>query len=212
MTEQTVNQAASAVPEGYMKNAAGHLVANEHVREQDKLRDGVVNDLVSQAIEISTLLKTFKEKCLSDVSDLVQISADKYEVQLGGKKGNLSLFSFNGQYKIQRVYAERLTFSEEIEAAKQLIMNCIDRWSEGANGNMQELVNQAFKTNNNGQLKTASVLNLLRLEVEDDEWSMAMLALKDSIQVSGTATYIRVYERIGQSEHYKIIPLDLAAV
>ena len=212
MTEQTVNKTVNAVPEGYMQNAAGHLVHLDHVRDQDKLRDGVVNDLVSQAITISKLLKEFKEQCLSDVSDLVQISADKYEVQLGGKKGNLSLFSFDGRYKIQRVYAERLTFSEEIEAAKQLIMNCIDRWSEGANNNVQALVNRAFKTNNNGQLKTASVLDLLRLEVEDDEWLMAMLALKDSIQVSGTATYIRVYERIGQSEHYKIIPLDLAAV
>lgn len=208
MTEQTEN----AIPEGYMKNAVGHLVANEHVREQDKLRDGVVIDLAQQAIEINKLLKAFKEKCLSDVKDLIQISADKYEVTIGGKKGNISLLSFNGKYKIQRVYAERLTFSEEIEAAKQLIMNCIDRWSEGANNNMQELVNGAFKTNNNGQLKTASVLGLFKLEVEDDEWSQAMLALKDSIQVSGTATYIRVYERIGQSEHYKIIPLDLAAV
>ena len=44
-------QIQNAVPEGYMQNAAGHLVHLDHVREQDKLRDGVVNDLVSQAIE-----------------------------------------------------------------------------------------------------------------------------------------------------------------
>ncbi|MBL4797620.1 MAG: DUF3164 family protein [Oleispira sp.] len=208
MSDQNTN----TVPEGYMQNAVGHLVHLDHVREQDKLRDGVVIDLATKALEINKLLKEFKEQCLSDVRDLIQISADKYEVTIGGKKGNISLLSFNGKYKIQRVYAERLTFSEEIEAAKQLIMNCIDRWSEGANNNMQELVNGAFKANNNGQLKTASVLGLLKLDVEDDEWNQAMLALKDSIQVSGTATYIRVYERIGQSEHYKIIPLDLAAV
>ncbi|MBL4799812.1 MAG: DUF3164 family protein [Oleispira sp.] len=206
------DQNTNTVPEGYMQNAVGHLVHLDHVREQDKLRDGVVIDLATKALEINKLLKEFKEQCLSDVRDLIQISADKYEVTIGGKKGNISLLSFNGKYKIQRVYAERLTFSEEIEAAKQLIMSCIDRWSEGANNNMQELVNGAFKANNNGQLKTASVLGLLKLDVEDDEWNQAMLALKDSIQVSGTATYIRVYERIGQSEHYKIIPLDLAAV
>ena len=39
-----------------------------------------------------------------------------------------------------------------------------------------------------------------------------MQAIKDSIQSCGTAVYVRVYERVGDSDQYQAIPLDLAAV
>ena len=54
--------------------------------------------------------------------------------------------------------------------------------------------------------------HLLRLDIEDDEWKRAMQAIRDSIQATGTATYVRVYKRVGMSEQYVAIPLDLAAV
>lgn len=56
------------------------------------------------------------------------------------------------------------------------------------------------------------MLDLLRIDIDDAEWKKAMQALKDSITANGTATYVRVYERIGSSDQYKAIPLDLAAV
>jgi hypothetical protein len=52
----------------------------------------------------------------------------------------------------------------------------------------------------------------MRLEIDDAEWKRAMEAIRDSIQTTGTAVYVRVYERIGDSDQYKAIPLDLAAV
>ena len=120
--------------------------------------------------------------------------------------------SFDGKYKIQRSIADRIIFTEEIEAAKELINNCIARWSEGANDKIRVLVDRAFSKDKNGQLKTTSVLELMRLEIDDEEWKRAMQAIKDSIQTTGTAVYIRVYERVGDSDQYKAIPLDLAAV
>lgn len=60
--------------------------------------------------------------------------------------------------------------------------------------------------------KTASVLDLMRLEIDDEDWKNAMGAIRASIQSTGTAIYVRVYERIGDSGQYKAIPLDLAAV
>lgn len=196
----------------FMKNAQGHLVPIEQVREQDKLRDSIVNELAEMAVGINKSLATFKIRALSDIADLIQVAADKYEVDLGGKKGNVSLTSYNGQYKIQRVYAERITFTEELEAAKTLITQCIDDWSADANANIRALVDRAFRANRNGQIKTAEILGLLRLEIKDEPWLKAMEALKDSISVSGSTVYVRVYQRIGDSEQYRLIPLDLASV
>jgi hypothetical protein len=39
-----------------------------------------------------------------------------------------------------------------------------------------------------------------------------MQALKDSIQSAGTAVYIRIYKRVGESDQYQAVTLDLAAV
>ncbi len=200
------------IPDGYMRNASGHLVPIDKVREQDKLRDSTVRALVADAIEAHAHLVAFKAKALGDIADLVKIAGEKYDVVLGGKKGNVSVTSYDGKYKIQRSIADRIVFTEEIEAAKALLHNCFDRWSEGANDNIRILVDRAFSKDKNGQLKTASVLELMRVEIADEEWKRAMQAIKDSIQTTGTAIYVRVYERVGESDQYKAIPLDLAAV
>jgi len=203
---------SETIPEGYMRNASGHLVPTDKVREQDKLRDATVRSLVADAIEVHARLKAFKSNALADIADLVKISGEKYQVVLGGKKGNVNLVSYDGQHKVVRSMADRIVFTEEIEAAKALINSCIDRWSEGANDNIRVLVDRAFSKDKTGQLKTASVLELMRLEIADEEWKRAMLAIKDSIQTTGSAIYVRVYERVGDSDQYKAIPLDLAAV
>jgi hypothetical protein len=143
---------------------------------------------------------------------LTNTAADKYEVTIGGRKGNVTLTSYDGRYKIQRHVADRIQFGEELEAAKALINSCLDRWSEGANANLRAVVDRAFRTDTKGQIKTASVLKLLRLEIDDTQWKDAMEAIKDSIQTTGTAVYVRVYERIGTTDQYRAIPLDLAAV
>lgn len=211
MTEATTTTKPS-IPEGYLRNAAGHLVPEDQVREHDKLRDQIARDLVAEALELNERLAKFKSRALGDIADLVSIAAERYDVRLGGKKGNVTAATYDGEYKVMRSYAERITFSEELEAAKELINGCIMRWSEGANVNIRALVDRAFRTDSKGQIKTAAVLELLRLDIDDDEWQRAMEALKDSIQVAGTAVYIRVYQRIGDTDQYRAVPLDLAAV
>ena len=209
MTQQNIPE---TIPAGYMLNALGHLVPEANVREQDKLRDQVARSLVADARSINAQLAAFKKKALGDIDDLVKIAGERYDVTLGGKKGNISVNTYDGKFKVQRSVADVLQFTEEMEAAKALIMACIKRWSEGANPHMSTLVSRAFAPGRNGQLKTAAVLDLLRIEIDDAEWKKAMQALKDSINATGTAVYVRVYERIGDSDQYKAIPLDLAAV
>ncbi|WP_314971744.1 DUF3164 family protein [Comamonas testosteroni] len=195
-----------------MKNALGHLVPRANVREQDLMRDEVARNLATQASALNQALSEYKKKALGDMADLIKIAGERYEVTLGGKKGNVSISSYDGKYKVQRSVADRIQFTEEIEAAKALINQCIARWSEGANDNIRAIVDRAFSKDTKGQIKTSAVLDLMRLEIDDAEWKRAMEAIRDSIQTTGTAIYVRVYERIGDSDQYKAIPLDLAAV
>lgn len=203
---------ATPPPEGYLRNAAGHLVPIDQVRDHDLLRDQTARDLAERALELNAELTAFKRQALADIADLVKIAGERYGVALGGKKGNVSISSYDGSVKVVRQVAERIAFTEELEAAKELINRCIERWSEGANANIRALVDRAFRTDTQGQIKTAAVLELLRLEIEDEEWKRAMEAIRDSIQAIGTAIYVRVYQRIGDSDQYRAVPLDLAAV
>lgn len=207
-----MQQQTQAVPDGYMRNTLGHLVPKDQVREQDLLRDEVVRKIVTRAVAINAQLKAFKAATLRDIADLITIAGERYDVELGGKKGNITLTTYDGRYKVQRSVADRIIFTEEIEAGRALITKCIDRWSEGANANIRALVDRAFRTDKQGQIKTAAVLDLLRLEIDDAEWQNAMQAIKDSIQATGATTYVRVYERVGDSDAYKPIVLDLAGV
>jgi hypothetical protein len=200
------------IPAGFVRNSVGHLVPIDQVRDQDKLRDQVAIDLSKEAKALSLALKNFKKKALGDVADLISIAGERYGVQMGGKKGNVTIPSYDGKFKVVRSYADRLTFTEEMEVAKVLVYDCIKAWSKGADNHLLAIVDRVFSPNRNGQIKTSDVLDLLRLEIDDEGWKSAMQAVKDSILVSGSSVYIRVYERINGTDEYRAIPLDLAAV
>ncbi|TBV10226.1 DUF3164 family protein [Stutzerimonas kirkiae] len=204
--------ADTRIPDGFVQNAQGHLVPEHQVREHDKLRDQAAGELAAMALAINKQLAEFKRRALADIDDLIAISAAKYGVTLGGKKGNVSICTYNGQFKIEKAVAERIAFTEEILAAKELIDGCIRKWSEGADQHLRILVDRAFRANRQGQIKTGDVLSLLRVEIDDPDWKLAMEALKDSIQVNGTAVYVRFYQRVGATDRYEPINLNIAAV
>lgn len=199
------------VPVGYVRNARGDFVPESRVREQDKLRDQVARDLSTEAIALSAAMKRFKEKALSDIADLVSIASDRYGVQLGGKKGNVSVITYDGEFKVVRSYADRITFTEEMLAAKALVLECVQSWTDGANDHLVSVVQHYLSPGRNGQIRTADVLEMLRWEIDDDNWKQAMQAVKDSILICGTAVYVRVYQR-DSNDQYQQITLDLAAV
>lgn len=205
-------QHINPVPEGYKRNAAGHLVPEANIKEQDLLRDDLVNGLTAKAIALHDAMADFKKFALTEIADLVTVAGDRYAVNLGGKKGNVSLLSFDGRYKVTRQYREVVAFTEEIEAAKALIDSCLERWSEGANINIKAVVYQAFRTNTKGEIKTGKVLDLMRMDIDDEEWTRAMDALKDALQSVGTAVYVRFYQRVGESDNYRPISLDIASL
>ncbi|MBO3274159.1 DUF3164 family protein [Pseudomonas schmalbachii] len=201
-----------SIPKGYLKNAMNHLVPESEVRKQDLARDRVARKWAIKAIKLNAALTAFKKESLADIAKLVTDSGKHYGAKMGGTKGNVSIISYDGQYKIVRQYADRIAFTEEMEVAKKLVLDCVNAWSAGANGHLKAVVQRVFSPSKQGQIRTQDVLDLLRLEIDDDRWRKAMQAVKDSILVTGTAVYVRVYERIGNTDQYKAIPLDLAAV
>ncbi|HHD2676157.1 TPA: DUF3164 family protein [Klebsiella oxytoca] len=200
---------ANSIPEGYRVNAQGHYVPESQIKPLDMLRDEVVLNIVSAARQQRQALAEFKLESMSKIGDFIDLSAAEYGVEYGGTKGNVTLVSFDGRYKLVRAVGEHRVFDERIQAAKKLIDTCISEWSGGADEKIMALVDHAFRVNKQGKIDINQVLGLRQLNIDDPKWNEAMDAVADAIQVTGTSQYLRLYERQPDGV-YKQISLDLA--
>ncbi len=197
--------------EGYMENAQGHQVPLAQVQEIDKARHELVMEKVAKVKAMHELLGKLKVELMADVGAFVALSAERYGAKVGGDKGNVTLLSYDGKFKIARQVAEHITFDERLQAAKALIDECLKDWTQGTRSEIQALIDQAFQVDKEGKISTTRILGLRRLDITDERWLGAMQAIGDSIQVTGTKSYVRIYER-QESGAYTAIPLDMAAV
>ena len=204
--------AQQQIPAGYRMNAQGHLIPESLIKPIDLERDRLVQHLVDRASELSGELADFKAVAFGDIEAFVDLSAEQYGAKLGGKKGNVTLLSFDGRYKVIRAVQEGIAFDERLQAARALIDDCLSEWTEGARPEVVALINDAFRTDTKGEIRTARVLALRRLEITDERWQRAMQAIGEACQVVGSKSYIRVYERIGDTDQYQPISLDIAGV
>lgn len=203
--------AETQVPAGFRQNAQGYLVPENKIKEIDLLRSDVVESLIGGAKLLQQQMRQFKQQAFADVAAFMQLSFEKYEVAVGGSKGNVTLISFDGKYKVQRQIQDSIRFDERLQAAKSLIDQCIAEWSADSNDNIRVLINDAFQVDKEGKISTNRVLGLRRLEIHDGKWLDAMQAISDSIIITDSKSYARFYER-DAAGIYHAISLDFAKI
>ena len=197
------------IPEGYMEKADGNLVPVDKVKAIDKARDEIVKEIVEKGLGVAGEITRFKDRALGDIQAFVQMSAETHGVNIGGDKGNVTLCSFDGKYKVKRSIADNLVFDEQLQVAKALIDECIHEWSEGGNTNLRVLVNDAFQVDKEGCINTGRVLGLRRLDIADEKWLKAMKVIGESLWVAGSKTYINIYKK-GKNNRWEHVSLDVA--
>lgn len=202
------------IPKGYYRAPNGDLKLLSKVKDIDKDRTIVVQTLCEAAKIHSANMAEFKAGAMQSVADFVARSLEEYGVKrnTGKGKGNITLVTLDGRYKVIRQTQESIVFDERLQAAKARIDECILAWSKGSNGNIKMLVNDAFQVDSAGKINIGRVLGLLRLKIVDDGWQLAMKAITDSMQVASSKRHIRFYELNDATGDYLPITLDLAAV
>lgn len=196
----------------FRRNAKGHLVPVEQIKDIDRLRDDLVQEVIGKVTKLQEEMRRVKAEISTEVEAFLHLSAREYDTNYGGKKGNVTLSSFDGQYRIVRAVADHLAFDERLQVAKELIDQCIHEWTAGSSSEVQALVEHAFQTDSAGKISTARVLSLRSLNIQNEKWQQAMQAIMDSIQVTGSKSYLRFYERQGEDGAYRQISLDVAAL
>ena len=212
-TENKVKQyTKNKVQEGYWVDARGVMTPESLIKDIDRDREQLVGELVEMVIAASASLRELKLRAFGDIQAFIDLSAEKYGAVKGGKKGNITLYSFDGRYKIQRAMQDRIALDERIHTAKALIDDCLADWTEGARPEIKAIISEAFSTDKEGNINTGRVLALRRLDITEERWDNAMKLIGEAVQVVGSRSYIRVYERVGDSDEYRAIPLDIAGV
>ncbi len=200
------------IPSGYRQDALGRLIPESMIKPIDQERDKLVIAIVEGARVQSANLARFKAATFGDIEAFVELSAEQYGVKLGGKKGNVSLLSFDGRYRVDRSIQETIKFDERLQAAKELIDQCFQDWTADSRDELKVIVNDAFRVDTSGEIRAGRVLALRRYDFTDERWLRAMQAVSDAVQVTGSKMYIRVYERVGDTNQYKPISLDIATI
>ncbi len=198
------------VPEGYMRDGQGRLVPIDMVKPVDKARDDIVREIVRKALAVAGEIAEFKHRALGDIEAFIELSADTHGVKMGGEKGNVTLRSFDGKYKIERAINESMGFDEQLQVAKSLIDECIHEWCEGSRSEIKALINDAFQVDKGKFINISRILSLRKLDIQDEKWQRAMKIIGESLQVDGSKTYIRIYKR-GKDGKYEHVSLDVAA-
>lgn len=201
----------TTIPEGYRRDTQGRLVPEAQIRPIDRQRDELVREIIARAKPLRAQLADFRAQTFDDIQAFVDLSAEQYGTRIGGQKGNVQLLSFDGQYKVQRAIAETIVFDERLQAAKSLIDECLRDWTEDAKPEAAALIQDAFRVDSAGNIRTGSVLGLRRINIADARWQRAMTAISEAVQVVASKSYLRLYERDAQGM-YQPIPLDIAAV
>jgi hypothetical protein len=182
---------SNTIPDGYKANAQGHLVPVSTIKPIDLLRDQTVNTIAAKAQNLFKALAEFKSSTFSDLEAFVATSAAQYGVEVGGDKGNLTLHSYDGRFKIVRSVADLIRFDEQLIAAKKLVDDCLSEWTDESRDELRALVNQAFQVNATGSVRTSEVLRLLpwrRCATASRSWAPSLTCASTSASKAPTNT------------------------
>lgn len=195
----------------YRKDARGNLVPVANIKPVDLARDELIEEVFAAVIPKQQELAALKQKVMADVNAFVDISVEQYGVKRS-VKGNTTLTSFDGSRRIVIANQDVLHFDERIQAAKALIDECLNEWSENSRPELKTIVQKAFDVNKEGKINVQRVLSLKNLDISDAKWQRAMQALTDSLHTQTTREYIRFYVRKEGTEEYELVNMDFAKV
>lgn len=196
--------------DGMMLDAAGRYVPRDKVKPEHLLEDELVRELHQEAALLNADLRAFRERSFERIRALLELLDQQYQAKRGGRKGNVTLSSFDGTQRVSLAIGEHLAFGPELQTAKKLVDECITEWSEGADQNLRAIVDDAFQVNKEGKVQVDRILGLRRLNIDHPTWKRAMEAISDGVRVVGSKEYVRLHRRPSANRDFERVSLDIA--
>jgi hypothetical protein len=211
MTDQTHPAAIDVAGKPYLRDAKGALVPIATVKAADLLMDELVRGILVDATELSAAIAAFKQRTFERVSELQALVAQEYGAKIGGAKGNITLSTFDGCQRVMVQVSDHFEFGPEMQAAKALIDECLNEWAATSGDELRAIVNRAFQVDQQGNINRTQIFMLLQSEITDERWQSAMKAIRDSMRIIGSRTYLRFQRRDAGDAPWRGVPIDIAS-
>lgn len=180
------------------------------VKPQHLMEDELVREMMGHAAALSDQIVRFRTHVDEDVAAFEALIAERYGATVGGKKGNKTLMSYDGLFKVTVQIADNVVFGPELQIAKTLVDECLNDWAADAKAELRAVVTRAFNTDKEGQINRSALYSLLRLDISDERWKRGMQAIRDAMRVVGSKSYVRFYRRSAQDAPWEAVTIDLA--
>ena len=189
----------------------GREIPSSFIHKIDRDKDAATRRLVKKAKKLSEQLAALKEEILSTGDALYARNLEEKKVTLReNSRGGYSLMTIDKSLKVSFSISDTIRFNDNIDLAQAKIKDYLAEVTKGVNEEVHLLIDEAFKTRR-GQLDTARVLGLLKLNIQNPTWMEAMELIRQSIEQVNTKRYVQVYEKDDQGE-YRAVRLDFAGM
>ena len=210
----------AAIPDGkqeingnvYMGDGKGGFQPIETIKPQHLIEDETVRKILGYGIALSDQMARFKEYTFSDIGSHEAILEQEFNIRVGGAKGNKTLQTVDGLFKVQVQISDYIAFGPELQIAKALFDECLNEWAADARAELRGLVTNAFQTDKTGNINRSRIFMLLRQDSEDPRWQEGQRAIREAMRVVGSKAYVRCYRRTSHDAGWEHVVLDMAAV
>lgn len=198
-------------PPGFRWDSKGDLIAERNVPGRLLIEDQTVEIICAFGFRLANEIARFRERLFRDVATYLAILEEQYGARRRGRKGNLTLRSFDGRMEVSIQVQERIAFGPELHVAKELIDELAAEWTEGSRQEVRALINTAFDLDKEGNVNIMAVLRLRQVEIDEPRWTSAMEAISDAVRVVGSKVYARLYLRPDPERKRVALPIDIAS-
>lgn len=197
------------VPDGYMRNASGHLVHTSQIQPADQMRHELICDLVIQATARAAETSAFFNEAYKELLTFCQISAERFGT-LWGETDSFTMSSLCGRFKVTCDCDTAVALNETVTVAKNLLDECIADWMVGGKPQAVALVKDTFRPNRNGGISIGRLFALLRHKnaeafKDDARFQRVCEAIECAIQPTGKRRYIRFYARRTPADKWQMV-------
>ena len=191
-------------------NHKGEVVPEKYVSGYDKKKEKILKMILKEAELASEKLTVLKKIMFSKGDALNDLMYTEHRMDKPETKGNYTAYTFDKSIRLTMKIADIVEFDERVKLAQEKINEFLKSKSEGADSDLMELVNSAFKTTK-GRLDKNRVLGLFSLKITNKIWLEAMELIKLSISTNHTRRYASIAVR-DENGDYKDIQLNITSI
>lgn len=175
----------------------------EKRKNYESMRQELIVQLCTGALELQTVISSFKQRALSDMDAFYEL-LQEYSARHKDGKGNFTLDY--GMFRIKYRNRTIMKFDERAIEAKKHIIDFVDKRWEG-DEETRQLIKTLLNEQSSGELNARDVNKLYSMEnsFNDENWKEGIRLLKESYKESDTKSYIQFFKKDGSGEYQAIV-------